>query len=143
MLFKIPDSIWLQYYGEDWLEDDEGNLEKPNYDMLPEIGDVTWQDKRIFNSDIEYIRADIANQRIEKLESENKTLRLIAGSHSMSELRRLQEQTGWRKHGEPPEPGSYKNARGVLNWKPGDETAVDAIRRLRGNDPPEQNERSK
>jgi len=28
MPFKIPDSIWLQYYGEDWLEDDEGNLVK-------------------------------------------------------------------------------------------------------------------
>ena len=82
-------------------------------------------------------------QRIAELESEIKALKLIAKSHSMSELRRLQAQTGWRKHGEPPEPGSYKNARGVLNWKPGDETAVDAIRRLRGNDPPEQNERSK
>jgi hypothetical protein len=86
---------------------------------------------------------DALNQRIAYLESENEALRKIAGSHSMSELRRLQAQTGWRKHGEPPEPGSYKNARGVLNWKPGDETAVDAIRRLRGNDPPEQNERSK
>ena len=68
MPFKIPDSIWLQYYGEDWLEDDEGNLEKPDYDTLPEIGDVTWQDERIFNSDIEFIRKDIANRRIAELE---------------------------------------------------------------------------
>ena len=38
--------------------------------------------------------------RVDKLESENEALRKIAGSHSMSELRRLQEQTGWRKHGD-------------------------------------------
>ena len=68
MPFKIPDSIWLQYYGEDWFEDDDGNLEKPVDDVLPEIGDVTWQDEKIFNSDIEFIRIDIANQRIAELD---------------------------------------------------------------------------
>jgi len=78
MPFKIPDSIWLQYYGEDWLEDDEGNLEKPDYDKEPEIGDVTWQDERIFNSDIEFIRKDIANQRIAELKSQNAILRGMA-----------------------------------------------------------------
>jgi hypothetical protein len=36
--------------------------------------------------------------KISDLESENKALRLIAGSHSMSELRRLQMQTGWFKY---------------------------------------------
>jgi hypothetical protein len=36
-------------------------------------------------------------QRIAELEAEIKALKLIAKSHSMSELRRLQAQTGWRK----------------------------------------------
>ena len=41
----------------------------------------------------------IANQqsRIDTLESENKALRLIAGSHSMSELRRNRTMAGWRR----------------------------------------------
>ena len=169
MPFKIPNSIWLQYYGEGWLEDEDGNLEKPDYDEEPEIGDVTWQDEKIFNSDIEFIRKDISTlliaelqaridelehknevlmdsylesetindkgelvgslehfrQRIaelekecehwhghyqikstladaqamqlNELESENKALRLIAGSHSMSELRRNRIMAGWKR----------------------------------------------
>ena len=36
-------------------------------------------------------------QHIAELESENKALRLIAGSHSMSELRRNRIMAGWRR----------------------------------------------
>lgn len=32
----------------------------------------------------------------------------------------------------PSEPGSYKETRGVLAWKEGDEPAEDSIRRIRG-----------
>lgn len=45
---------------------------------------------------------DALQARIDELEAENKALKLIANSHSMSELRRLQAQTGWRKY--PPAP---------------------------------------
>jgi formylmethanofuran dehydrogenase subunit B len=41
---------------------------------------------------------DALQKRIDDLEAENKALKLIANSHSMSELRRLQAQTGWRKY---------------------------------------------
>lgn len=35
--------------------------------------------------------------------------------------------------GEGQEPKGYKRARGVIKWKPNDESAVDMIRRLRGD----------
>ena len=47
---------------------------------------------------------DALQKRIDELESENKALRLIAGSHSMSELRRNRIMAGdkWFKY--PPAP---------------------------------------
>ena len=41
--------------------------------------------------------ADAQAMQLNKLESENEALRLIAGSHSMSELRRNRILAGWRR----------------------------------------------
>ena len=41
--------------------------------------------------------ADAQAMQLNELESENKALRLIAGSHSMSELRRNRIMAGWKR----------------------------------------------
>ena len=52
----------------------------------------TIDDKGKLVGSLEYFK-----KRITDLEAENKALRLIAGSHSMSELRRNRIMTGWRR----------------------------------------------
>lgn len=48
-----PDRIYLQYYGADFgeLTDDEMNTE-------PSAGDVCWCADKIYDTDVEYVRAD-------------------------------------------------------------------------------------
>jgi uncharacterized Fe-S cluster-containing radical SAM superfamily enzyme len=52
----------------------------------------TINDKGELVGSLEYFK-----KRIADLEAENEALRLIAGSHSMSELRRNRIMAGWRR----------------------------------------------
>jgi hypothetical protein len=47
---NIPERIWLQWYGD---SSDEDEL-CPNYEA------VTWAEDKIFNRDIRFVRADVA-----------------------------------------------------------------------------------
>ena len=54
---EAPERIWLQWFG-DSDPDDPGEVY---------IDDVTWQDERIFDHDIEYVRADRYREAVELL----------------------------------------------------------------------------
>ena len=53
-----PERIWLQWFG-DGAPDDPGEVY---------IDEVTWQDERIFDGDIEYVRKDKADALAEAVQ---------------------------------------------------------------------------
>ena len=57
----LPDKIFLQLGGE--------QFDPPNPDDFDELriaGVITWHDRRVFDSDVEYIRADVHISAIEE-----------------------------------------------------------------------------
>ena len=68
---EAPERIWLQWFG-DSDPDDPGEVY---------IDDVTWQDERIFDHDVEYVRADKADALAEAVELAEKCIGYFELSH--------------------------------------------------------------
>lgn len=73
ILKKPPEVIWLQYHGDS--EPEDGPVA---------MADVTWASEKIFDSDIQYIRSDVANHRANELQAELSAFyALLSGYHYM------------------------------------------------------------
>lgn len=55
-----PERIFLQWHG------DANRWEREDADFSPDHADVTWCADKVFEHDIEYIRADAAEARVNK-----------------------------------------------------------------------------
>lgn len=64
---EMPERIYLQLYGD---EDPSLHRGEPT----PDISEATWWDERVWDWDIEYIRADIRDKEVEKLKAERDLL---------------------------------------------------------------------
>lgn len=58
------------------------------------------------------------------------------GAHANEDLERIDRIIAYfqERCTPPSEPGSYKQARGIIDWQPGDEPAEESVRRIRGGD---------
>ena len=85
--------IWQSRPIEDALQARINELEHKNEVLMDSyLESETINDKGELVGSLEYFK-----KRIADLEAENEALRLIAGSHSMSELRRNRIMAGWRR----------------------------------------------
>lgn len=93
----IPERIWLQIEVEDyWYNGTEGDA--PDEALIDDISDATWHFERIHDSDIEYVRRDVADrlrtalQHIHDLPLPERERFMVRGwTHILEETKWLEE----------------------------------------------------
>jgi hypothetical protein len=85
---NIPEKVWLQWYGD---SSDEGEL-CPNYEA------VTWAEDKIFNRDIRFVRADVAEaEKKSAVAREREACAQIAQRIADEHLKLMDSTTWYRK----------------------------------------------
>lgn len=63
---KAPDRCFLQWHGD--VTEDEAREYDEDPDWKPDDGEATWCQDRVFDADVEYVRADLLAERDAEIE---------------------------------------------------------------------------